>query len=168
RVRARGGEKQATGRVDVNGSKAGRVVGPVTAPPVLSSGLAVIAWSPDGRSLLIQNAPRQGDIGIVSATGGLPRVILHCPFHTCTVLPGRATAPPTFKNDIINFAWSPAGRSIAFVAGRAPPRQMYIVSARGGRPHRLDIPGRPANVLGIAWQPVASVRASTRRPATRG
>jgi len=94
--------KQATWTVNVNGSNARRVVGPVTAPPVLSSGLAVIAWSPDGRT-------------------------------------------------------------IAFVVGRAPPRQMYTVSARGGRPHRLDIPGRPANVLGIAWQPVASVRASTRQ-----
>ena len=155
--------KQATWTVNVNGSNARRVVGPVTAPPVLSSGLAVIAWSLDGRSLLIQNAPRHGDISIVSARGGRPRVILHCPFHTCTVLPGRATAPPTFKNDIINFAWSPDGRTIAFVVGRAPPRQMYTVSARGGRPHRLDIPGRPANVLGIAWQPVASVRASTRQ-----
>src|SRR5262245_41341086 len=94
--------KQATWTVNVNGSNALRVVGPVTAPPVISSGLAVIAWSPDGRT-------------------------------------------------------------IAFVVGRAPPRQMYTVSARGGRPHRLDIPGRPANVLGIAWQPVASVRASTRQ-----
>ena len=154
---------QAIWTVSVNGSQARRVVGPTTAPPVLTSGLAVIGWSPDSRALLIQNAPRYGDISIVPATGGHPRVILHCPFHICTVRPGTVPgAPPSFKRYIDNMAWSPDGRTIIFIIDTAAASRMYTVSAHGGRPRQLNIPGRPADVLGIAWQPVASVRGSAR------
>ena len=152
-VPARWLHKQAVWTVNVNGTQARRAVGPITQPPVLSPGLAVIAWSPDGRSLLMQNAPSYGDISIVRATSGHPRVILRCPWHTCTVVPGRGGAPAAFKNGIGSLAWSPDGRKIVFAVGIAPPRQVYVVSARGGRPHRLGIPGRPGSVLGIAWQP---------------
>lgn len=156
--------KRAIWTVNVNGTNARRVVGPIALPPALGSILAVIAWSADGRDLLIQSAPRYGDISIVPATGGHPRVILHCPFHTCTVLPGQGMGSlPSFKNDISSLAWSPDGRTIVFAVGLAPPRQMYTVSAYGGRPHPFDILGLPVNIGGIAWQPVASVRRRARQ-----
>lgn len=145
--------------VNVNGTHARRVVGPLSLPPALGSILAVTGWSPDGHFLLIQGAPRYGDISVVPVIGGHPRVILHCPFQTCTVVPGQGMgSPPRFKRDVDNLAWSPDGRTIIFTVGFAAAWRMYTVSADGGRMHPLSIPRRPASIGGIAWQPAASMR----------
>src|SRR5262245_10932327 len=126
-----------------DGSKLRRLPLPVALGP------EAVAWSPDGTRLAFAAddlpAHEDSNLYVVGADGRGLRQLTHGLLGVSAL------------------AWSPDGRSIAFVVGRAPPRQMYTVSARGGRPHRLDIAGRPANVLGIAWQPVASVRASTRQ-----
>jgi Tol biopolymer transport system component len=144
--------------VNVNGSHPRRIVGPLPLPHAVGSPLSVQGWSPDGRSLLIQNAPRYGDISTVRTVGGHPQVILHCPFQTCTVVPGKDMGgPAAFKNYINSVAWSPDGRTIVFTVGSGASWRLYTVWAHGSGPHSLGIPGGPSNIGGISWQPLAPV-----------
>ena len=119
--------------------------------------LTVLGWSPDGRSLLIQDAPRYGELSVVPAAGGQPRVILDWPMLTCTVItPPPMESPPFYRNDLFGVAWSPDGRIIVCMVGSAAGiagDSLYTVPAAGGRLTPLSVPGSPRYIGGLSWQP---------------
>jgi Tol biopolymer transport system component len=139
----------------VNGSDARQVTGPLPLPRALGTQLTVRGWSPGGRSLLIQDAPGYGELSVVPAAGGQPRVILDCPLQTCAVIAGTAMgAPPYYRNNMSNVAWSPDGRIIIFTVQSAAGDSFYTVPAAGGRLAPLSVPGSsPRNISGLSWQP---------------
>ncbi len=147
--------KQGVWTASVNGRDLRQVAGPV---PLGALGTlpTVLGWSPDGRSLLIQDAPRYGELSMVPAAGGQPRVILDCPMQTCTVItPPPMESPPFYRNDISSIAWSPDGRIIVctvWAAGTAGV-SLYTVPAAGGRLAPLSVPGSPRYIGGLSWQP---------------
>jgi WD40 repeat protein len=150
------GTKWGVWTARVNGRDLRQVAGPVPPGP-LGGPPFVLGWSPDGRSLLIQDAPRYGELSVMPAAGGQPHVILDCPMQTCTVItspiPG---APSWYRNNISNVAWSPDGRIIVCTVGSAAGTagdSFYTVPAAGGRLAPLSVPGRPRYIGGLSWQP---------------
>jgi dipeptidyl aminopeptidase/acylaminoacyl peptidase len=141
--------------VSVNGRDLRQVTGPLPLPKALGTQLTVRGWSPDGRSLLIQDAPRYGELSVVPAAGGQPHVILDCPLQTCAVIAGTDMgAPPFYRDNIFNVAWSPDGRVIVFTVQSAAGDSFYTVPAVGGPLAALSIPGNsPRSIGGLSWQP---------------
>jgi dipeptidyl aminopeptidase/acylaminoacyl peptidase len=141
------------------GSASGRdlrqAAGPLPLPEALGTQLTVRGWSPDGRSLLIQDAPRYGDLSVVPAAAGQPHVILDCPMQTCAVIAGTGMgAPPFYRNNMSNVAWSPDSRIIVCTVQSAAGDSFYTVPAAGGRLAPLSIPGSsPRSISGLSWQP---------------
>jgi WD40 repeat protein len=150
--------KEGVWTARVSGRDLRRVTGPVPPGP-LGPGLYVLGWSPDGRSLLIQDAPRYGELSVIPAAGGPPHVLLDCPMQTCTVITPHVILgpPPFYRNGISNIAWSPDGRIIVCTVGSAAGTagdSFYTVPAAGGRLAPLRVPGRsPENIAGLSWQP---------------
>ena len=62
--------KQGVWTASVNGRDLRRVAGPLPLPGALGTLLTVLGWSPDGRSLLIQDAPRYGELSVVRWPAG--------------------------------------------------------------------------------------------------
>jgi WD40 repeat protein len=147
--------KEGVWTVSVSGRAARLVAGPLPLPKAFGTQLTVRGWPPDGRWLLIQDAPRYGELSVVPAAGGQPRVILDCPQQTCTVIAGTGMgAPPYYRNNIFNVAWSPDGRIIVFTVQSAAGDSFYTVPAAGGRLAPLRVPGSsPRNISGLSWQP---------------
>lgn len=148
--------KQGVWTASINGGDLRQVAGPVP-QGALGTLLTVLGWSPDGRSLLIQDAPRYGELSVVPAAGGQPRVILDCPMQTCTVItPPPMESPPFYRNDLFGVAWSPDGRIIVCMVGSAAGiagDSLYTVPAAGGRLTPLSVPGSPRYIGGLSWQP---------------
>jgi Tol biopolymer transport system component len=147
--------KEGVWTAGVNGRDLRQVTGPTPLPKALGTQLTVRGWSPDGRSLLIQDAPRHGELSVVPAAGGQPHVILDCPMQTCTVIAGTAMgAPPFYRNNIFNVAWSPDGRIIVCTVRSAAGDSLYTIPAAGGRLAPLSVTGSsPRNINGLSWQP---------------
>jgi hypothetical protein len=106
----------------------------------------VQAWSPDGRSLLVSSVPRTGDLSVLPAGGGKPRVLLRCPSQTCTT-----------THYLSGAAWSTDGRTIMFTVNSNDPTgntsvRFYTVPAAGGRLTRLNVSFMRV-VTGLSWQP---------------
>jgi WD40-like Beta Propeller Repeat len=106
----------------------------------------VEGWSPDGRSLLVSSTPRTGDLGIVPADGGQPRVLLHCPAQTCTA-----------AHYLSGAAWSTDGRTVMFTVNPNDPTgntsvRFYTVPAADGRLAQLNVSFMRV-VTGLSWQP---------------
>jgi Tol biopolymer transport system component len=139
----------------VTGGDLRQVAGPLPLPEAFGTQLTVWGWSPDGRSLLIQDAPRYGELSVVPASGGRPHVILDCPMQTCTVIAGTAMgAPPLYRNDILSVAWSPDGGIIVCAVRSAAGDSFYTIPAAGGRLAPLGVPGTtPRSIGGLSWQP---------------
>lgn len=60
-----------------------------------------------------------------------------------------------YHGDLGRIAWSPDGTRIAYEAaryGRKPAHALFIVAARGGRPHRIS-PWRQAELNTLDWSP---------------
>jgi Tol biopolymer transport system component len=111
-----------------------------------SSPVTVDGWSPDGRSLLIYDAPRRGDLSILPASGGRPRVLLDCPAQTCTGAHYLSSA-----------AWATDGSSIMFTVNPDDPdgstsASFYTIPASGGRLTLLHLSFMRL-VSGLSWQP---------------
>ncbi|MFC1662027.1 prolyl oligopeptidase family serine peptidase [Gemmatimonadota bacterium] len=79
-------------------------------------------WSPDGRWITFtENHNGSHDLRIVEARGGEPRVLVSPEM-------GRASSP----------AWSPDGRSIAYMAETITrPVDLFVVDIRSGEPRQL-------------------------------
>jgi Tol biopolymer transport system component len=96
------------------------------------------SWSPSGMRLAFAGGASGtdvGNIGVVSAAGGVPRTIVRPGF--------RVVGAP---------AWSPGGRSIAFVAGLAVRAQsIYRVDPDHRSPRRLV--SRRGAFGAVAWSP---------------
>lgn len=113
-----------------------------------TSQVTVDGWSPDGRSLLIYDAPHSGDLSVLPASGGgQPRVLLDCPMQACTAAQYLSSA-----------AWSPDGRTIMFTINPDRPDAstrvpFYTIPAAGGRPTLLHLAFMRV-VTGLSWQPV--------------
>ncbi len=152
--------KQGVWTADVNGSDLRQVARPVL-PGALGTLPAVLGWSPGGRSLLIEDAPRYGELSVVPAAGGPPRVILDCPMQTCTVItPPPMESPPFYRNDIAGVAWSADGRIILCTVESATGTGrdgLYTVPTAGGRLTPFRMAGSSeGNILGLSWQPAIS------------
>jgi WD40 repeat protein len=136
-----------------------RISREVTAPKSFGTLLTVYGWTADGRDLLVQSLPGYGDLSMLPATGGQPRVILHCPLRICvptpTDLPVNTPPPGRFLSDAV---LAPDGRTVVFIAGGLDDQRLYRVPAGAGlvRPELIHIPGGPATVGVISWQPIGS------------
>ncbi len=110
-------------------------------PPSL---VTVDGWSPDGRSLLIYDAPHHGDLSILPAGGGRPRTLLDCPAQTCTTAYYLSSA-----------AWSPDGSTIMFTVDQGvhdSSTRFYTIPVAGGRLTLLHL-SLMRVVSGLSWQP---------------
>lgn len=153
----------------VNGNGLRNIVGPLPLPRAMGTRLSVHGWSPNGRYLLVQNAPRYGDISMIPVAGGHTRVLLNCPLRTCAVVPGRGMgAAPGFAQDINALTLSPDGSTVVFTAGFGARWRMYTVPARGGEPHLLSFPGLPANIGGVSWQPLSRAPGHAQQASAAG
>jgi WD40-like Beta Propeller Repeat len=150
--------KQGVWTASVNGRDLRQVAGLLPLPGALGIPLTVLGWSPDGRSLLIQDAPRYGELSVVPAAGGQPHVILGCPMQTCTIItPPPMESPPFYRDNMFSVAWSPDGRiiicAVGPVAGTAGD-SLYTIPAAGGRLAPLSVPGSSLRYIGgLSWQP---------------
>lgn len=141
--------------VNVNGSRPRLVAGPVRLPHVLGSRVIVRAWFADGRHLLVQNAPRHGDISEIPVNGGRTRIILRCPLRTCSVVAGTGMgAPPTYRQYVGGLALSPDGRTIVFSIGASARSSLYDASVASAKISRLRIADAPPDIVGLSWQPL--------------
>ena len=140
-----------------DGSGLRRISREVTAPKSFGTLLTVYGWTADGRDLLVQSLPGYGDLSMLPAAGGQPRVVLHCPLRICvptpTDLPVNAPPPGRFLADAV---LSPDGRTVVFTAGGVDEQRLYRVPVGGGRPELIRVPGGPEAVAVVSWQPVES------------
>jgi dipeptidyl aminopeptidase/acylaminoacyl peptidase len=105
-------------------------------------------WSPDGRRFATTAAHGNGDnnwyiaqIYTIDAAGG----------------PMQSIYKPTIDSQIANPAWSPDGRSVAFIAGLMSDEpvvggDIFVVSAQGGEARNLT-PGMKASASWLTWLP---------------
>jgi dipeptidyl aminopeptidase/acylaminoacyl peptidase len=141
--------------VGANGTGPRRISGEVTPPKLFGTLLTVYGWTADGRGLLVQSLPGYGDLSLLPATGGQPRVILHCPLRTCVPAPVAVNAP-SHGNDMADAALSPDGRTVVLIVGHLNHEQLYRVPVGRGRPELIRVPGGPAAVDVVSWQPTGS------------
>ena len=140
-----------------DGSGLRRISREVTAPKSFGTLLTVYGWTADGRDLLVQSLPGYGDLSMLPAAGGQPRVILHCPLRICVPTPTDlpVNAPPTGRF-LADAVLSPDGRTVVFIAGGVDDQRLYRVPVGGGRPELIRVPGGPEAVAVVSWQPVES------------
>jgi len=99
--------------------------------------LPAVAWTPDGKSLLIAMAGEKElpSIALVPAEGGAAQ---------------RLTAPPEGTLGDSNPAVSPDGKTVAFVrSASVDGADIYTCAISGGKAERLTFDDRP--IRGIAW-----------------
>jgi WD40 repeat protein len=143
--------------VNANGTGLRRISPEVTPPKLFGTLLTVYGWTADGRDLLVQSLPGYGDLSLLPATGGQPLVILHCPLQTCVPTPAQppVNSPPKGK-DLVDAILSPDGRTVVFIVGGPDDQRLYRVPVGGGRPELIRVPGSPAIVDVVSWQPTGS------------
>jgi len=93
--------------------------------PKLSS--AQFSWSPDGKWLA------HAGVSLISPDTGEER---------------RLTVPPDGELDVYP-AFSPDGKSLAFVRTARAKHEIYVVDANGGEPRRIAAPGKL--IFGLCW-----------------
>jgi Tol biopolymer transport system component len=67
----------------------------------------------------------------------------------------RRLADLDYKGDLGRLAWSPDGRRIVYEVARRTGHALFVVSSRGGRPHRIG-PWRKAEFNTLDWSPDGS------------
>jgi dipeptidyl aminopeptidase/acylaminoacyl peptidase len=146
--------------VNPDGSDVKLVAGPI-ALPATADGVGIIAtlpsvdgWSADGRSLLVIDAPRPGEVSLLPVAGGPARVILHCPLRTCVVEQGGMGANPYFQDNIDDAALSPGGTTVALIIGGGgddDQGSLYEVGGNGDDLRPVAIPGGPGQLARVSW-----------------
>jgi TolB protein len=106
-------------------------------------------YSPDGRRIAfgradppVRNHNLDASLDTMAADGTHVRRLVHLGYH----------------GDVGRIAWAPDGARIAYEAvryGREPLRALFVVAARGGRPHRIS-PWRQAELNTLDWSPDGS------------
>jgi WD40-like Beta Propeller Repeat len=146
--------------VNADGSDVKLVAGPVALPAagdgagILETPPSVDGWSADGRSLLVIDAPRPGEVSVLPVAGGPARVILHCPLRTCDVEQGGMGANPYFQDNIDDAVLSPGGTAIALIIGGGgddDQGSLYEVASSGAGLRPIRIPGGPGQLSHVSW-----------------
>ena len=142
------------------------------------------AWSPDGATIVFVSRVRDAAYDEDDDKARLPRRLTRLqyklehvgwiadrPAHLFTVPADGSAAPRqlTFgEAQDSGPAWSPDGRTIAFVSARHPDwdvepvTDLYLVDARGGEPRRLTLGGGQVELP--AWSPAGDRLAVLRYP----
>lgn len=141
------GHNAAVWSVNVDGSGE-HPLGPAFAHPIGGA-----AYSPDGRRIAIGRAdgPLKHDnlnvsLNVVAADGSRIRRLVHVGYH----------------GDLGDISWSPDGRRLVYQAarfgrrfGRHPGHALFVISARGGSPHRIT--HWRTNDIEVDWSPTGKL-----------
>jgi Tol biopolymer transport system component len=139
--------------VSLSGRHVRRITGPTPPPRALGLPVTVEGWH--GRSVLIQNAPRYGELSVFPAAAGRARVIVNCPKRICETVAGIGMgAPRTHPRNIGGVAWSPGGKLIVFAVESPGGVAFYQVPVTGGRLTPVGVRNLGLRYIsGLAWQP---------------
>jgi Tol biopolymer transport system component len=136
--------------VGIDGTRDRALVPPVQVPNGYTSATHVDGWSPDGNRVLFE---RNNDIYTVEVDTGRVSVLTHTP-EPIRILVDNMGAPVTRPSSRVDAdaAWSPDGRSIAFVRGGA----LFVMRPDGSGAHQV---ARLADrmVRHPVWSPDAKV-----------
>ena len=107
--------------------------------PITTAAGRGLSWSPDGKLLAFSDGTSpNGSLGIVL-------ILMDTKQRRTLTSPGRAGEEDIFP------AFSPDGKSVAFVRRVATATEIYRVPVSGGTPVRVAIPGQPSS--GLVWSP---------------
>ncbi len=111
---------------------------------MLARNHAYVAWSPDGRKILLRRGGAQGDRNGVGATKAYA-VVANADGSGLRTLTRIAVVNGKTLN------WSPDGRKIVFVSDRDGNLEIYVINADGSG--RRNLTRQPGHDSDPAWSP---------------